>query len=441
MAIASERRQMTHLLRRAGFGGTPEEIDSYQGLGFKAAVNRLVDYEQVPNDALEARVAQMESEFDLTKLPSIQAVWLQRMLITARPLEEKMTLFWHDHFATANSKVGRPQVMYDQNKFFRSHALGGYKDILQGISRNPAMIRWLDGNSNRKAHPNENYARELMELFTLGVGHYSEVDVREAARAFTGWFLDRDYQFTFNARQHDTGSKTLLGKTGKWDGDDVLNVILAQPRAAEHLSGKLFSYFIHDHPSQATVRQLADTFRTSGYKVRELVRATLLHPDFLSEDAYHGVVRSPIEYVIGSMKTLGVEEFLPGVQGTLTRMGMNLYNPPSVAGWDWGTAWIGTNTYVERLNAAMTLTTQRGPNASKGMDPAAVLTQLGARTPDDLVDGLLDLLVDGDVDPVIRDGLLDYARTGYRAGSNDWIDRAVRGATHLIMATPVYQMA
>jgi uncharacterized protein (DUF1800 family) len=439
--LTNERRQIAHLLRRAGFGGSPDEIDTYARLGFKGAVTRLVDYEQVSNATLDARVAQLEAELDLTKLPSIQTIWLERMLSTARPLEEKMTLFWHDHFATANSKVGRPELMYDQNRFFRAHALDGYKDMLQGISRNPAMIRWLDGNSNRKAHPNENYARELMELFTLGVGNYSEIDVREGARAFTGWFLDKEYQFTFNARQHDTGTKTLLGKTGKWDGDDVLNIILAQPAAAEHLSRKLFIFLVHDHPSQATIGQLSETFRGSGYKVRELVRAILLHPEFLSDDAYHGVIRSPAEYLIGSMKSLGVEEFLPGAQGMLNRMGMNLYNPPNVSGWAWGTDWIGTNTYVERINAAMMLTTQRGDNAAKGVGPEGLAKQLGAGTPEEVVDRLLDVLVDGDVDPVIREGLLDFARPGYRPGNRDWLDRAVRGTTHLIMATPIYQMA
>ncbi len=441
MALTNERRQISHLLRRAGFGGAQSELDAYQRLGFEGAVARLVNYEQVPNGALEAKIAQMEADLDLTKLASLQTIWLQRMLETARPLEEKMVLFWHDHFATANSKVNRPQAMYDQNKFFRAHALGSYKDILHGISRDPAMVRWLDGNSNRQSHPNENYARELMELFTLGVGSYNELDVQEAARAFTGWSLNRDFQFTFLPRQHDPGTKTVLGKTGKWDGDDVLNIILAQPAASQHLARKIFTYFVHDHPSQAAVRQLAEVFRASGYRVRELVRATFLHPDFRSADAYHGVIRSPVEFLIGSMKTLGIDEFMPNAPGTLNRMGMNLFNPPNVAGWDWGDAWIGTNTYVERLNAGMALTTQRGATAARGMDPVAFLSRLESRSPDAIVDGLLDLLVDGDVDPSVRDRLLDYASDGFRPGSQDWLDRTVRGAAHLIIASPIYQMA
>ena len=435
------------MLRRAGFGGTPDEISSYASLGYEAAVARLVDYEKVADDGAEARVAAMAAELDMTKLASIQAVWLQRMAMTARPLQEKMVLFWHDHFATGNGKVGRPQAMDYQNQFFRANALGSFRELLSGISRDPAMLRWLDGNTNRRSSPNENYARELMELFTMGPGNYTQADVHEAARAFTGWGLDRDYQVTFNPRQHDTGQKTFLGKTGNWDGDAILNLILAQPVPAEFMTRKLFNYFVHDHPSQAAIKQLADTFRQSGYRVRELVRAILLHPEFRSPDAYHGVVKSPVEYLIGGMKTLGINEFLPGIQGSLTRMGMNLFNPPSVAGWDWGTGWIGTNTFVERLNTANSLTTQRGNAAGRGIDPIAIVQQLGAATPDELVDGLLDLLVDGDVDPGLRDSLVDYVVGEYQGAPSNFLrdpqrlDRTVRGTTHLIMATPAYQMA
>jgi uncharacterized protein (DUF1800 family) len=441
VTVPLERRQIAHLLRRAGFGARPGELDAYARLGFNGAVARLVDYDQVPNTAVEQAVAVMEGELDLTRLPSIQQIWLYRMLHTTRPLQEKMVLFWHDHFATGNSKVGRPELMYQQNKLFRAHALGSFRDLLRGVSRDPAMLRWLDGNSNRSARPNENYARELMELFTMGVGHYSEIDVREAARAFTGWFLNRDLEFTFNARQHDSGAKTFLGRTGKWDGDDIINIILDQPATAEFIATKLYSYFVHDHPSQATIRQLAERFRTSGYSIRELVRAIFLHPDFKSDDAYHAVVKSPAEYLIGSMHALGAEEFLQNPQGILTRMGMNLYNPPNVAGWNWGLDWIGTNTLVERLNTAMTLTTQRGNTAARGMNPVEIANQAGARSPEALVEALLDLLVDGDVDPAIHAGLVEFARVGYRANSSEWLDRAARGTAHLIMATPIFQMA
>lgn len=302
------------------------------------------------------------------------------------------------------------------------------------------MLRWLDSNANRKAKPNENYARELMELFTMGVGNYTETDVREAARAFTGWFLDRTFRFAFNPRQHDTGLKTFLGQQGRWDGDDIIDVIVQQPVTAEYMARKLFAFFVHDHPPQPVIEQLAGVFR-DGYRVRDLVRAILLHPEFTSPDAYHAVVKSPAEFLVGTMKLLGIQEFLPGAPGALNRMGMALFNPPSVAGWDWGTSWIGTNTLLERWNVANALTTQRGQNAHRGMNLAALAENLPVRAPQELVDGLLDLLVDGDVEPAVRQGLLDYARHGYGPADRQWVDRTLRGVAHLIASTPVYQMA
>ena len=265
MAKLTERRRIAHLLRRAGFGTTDSDMAFYSQLGFDASVQRLIDYQNVPNDQVEAQVAAMEGQLDMTKLPSIQAIWLYRILNTARPLEEKMTLFWHNHFATANYKVGNPQAMNAQNALFRTNALGNFRDLLYGVSRDPAMLRWLDSNSNRKASPNENYARELMELFTLGVGNYSEQDVRESARAFTGWFFDRSQGFLFNRNQHDFNEKTFLGRTGNWDGDDVVNIILEQPAAADFMARKFYWFFVRDIPTPATAAHLADVFRGSGY--------------------------------------------------------------------------------------------------------------------------------------------------------------------------------
>lgn len=447
MAQLTERRRIAQLLRRAGFGGSPGEIDAHAQMGFDAAVDRLVDFERVPNDELEARVAAMESELDLTRLPASQAIWLYRMLHTARPLEEKMTLFWHDHFATANYKVGRPAAMYAQNAFFRANALGSFREILAGISRDPAMLRWLDGNANRKGKPNENYARELLELFTMGVGNYSEEDVRAAARAFTGWFFDRSLSFVFNPNQHDFGEKAFLGRVGPWDGDDVIGIILDQPATARYMATKLFTFFVHDHPAPDTVERLAEVLRRNGYSVRELVRTIFRSPEFSSPEAYHALVRSPVELLIGTMKLLGVDEYARSTPAVLGRMGMVLFNPPNVAGWDWGAAWISSATLLERLNAASDLTAQRGENAGLGMDPTAWLQRVEARTPAQIVDGLLDLLVDGDAPTATRNGLLAYLNDGFSGPPESFIDderrvdRAVRGVAHLIMCTPVYQMS
>jgi uncharacterized protein (DUF1800 family) len=337
--------------------------------------------------------------------------------------------------------------MYDQNKLLHANAMGDFRTMLKAISRDPAMLRWLDNNTNRKNSPNENYARELMELFTLGVGNYSEQDVREAARAFTGWFFNRDQGFVFNRNQHDFDDKTFLGRTGPWDGDDVLDIILDQPVTASFIAEKLFRLFVHDHPSPTAINRLADVFRTTGYNVRELVRAILHSPEFSSDDAYHAIVKSPAEFLVGMLKQLGVAEFAQGAPGVIRRMGMDLFNPPNVAGWDWGAGWISSGTMLDRINATGQLTSVRGQNAKYGMDPTAMLAQVGAHTPQELVDGLLDLLVDGDADPSARSQLVQYMTNGYTGAPDRFYsdqartDRTVRGVAHLIMAMPVYQMA
>jgi len=447
MAVGTDQRRIAHLLRRAGFGGSPGEVADYLRVGFDAAVDRLVDYDRVPNDDVEAQVAAMEGQLDITKLPPIQQIWLYRMLATARPLEEKMTLFWHDHFATANTKVGRPPAMYEQNKLLRANAMGDFGTLLKSISRDPAMLRWLDNNVNRKGSPNENYARELMELFTMGPGNYSEDHVREGARAFTGWFFNRETGFVFNRNQHDTEMKTFLGRTGPWDGDDVIDAILDQPVTARFIAEKLFNYFVHDHPSPTTLNRLADAFRGSGYNIRELVRAILKSRDFLSDDAYHTLVKSPPELVVGMMKAFDITDYVQGAPGLLRRMGMDLFNPPNVAGWNWGAGWISSASMLERLNASNQLTSQRGDNAKLGMDPATAIAKFGARTPQQILDGLVDLLVDGDVQPAARTQLLAYMTNGYTgspdafSGDRQRVDRTVRGVAHLIMSMPAYQMA
>jgi uncharacterized protein (DUF1800 family) len=287
-----------------------------------------------------------------------------------------------------------------------------------------------------------------MELFTMGRDRYNQDDVHESARSFTGWFFDpRRSEFVFNANQHDTGSKTFLGRTGNWDGDDIVNVILEQPVTAEFMAEKMFNFFVHDHPSPSTISGLADVFRGTDYNVRELVRSILRSPDFTSQDAYHGVIKSPVEFMIGMMKSLGITEIARVLPGALNRMGMNLFNPPDVSGWDWGTSWIGSATLLERLNTANALTTQRGDNAQYGMNPTTLLQRLGGGTPAQIVDRMLDLLVDGDVPGSVRDGLVAYLNAGYNGQPEDFtkdaarVDRTMRGLAHLIVATPVYQMA
>jgi uncharacterized protein (DUF1800 family) len=281
----------------------------------------------------------------------------------------------------------------------------------------------------------------------MGVGSgYTEDDVREAARAFTGWFFNRAEGFVFNRNQHDFEDKTFLGRTGPFDGDDIINVILDQPVTAEYLTTKLFTFFVHDHPSPARVAALADVFRRTDYNVRELVRAILTSADFVSEEAYHAVVKSPVEFVVGTLKALGIGELPRNLQGSLNRMGMALYNPPDVNGWHWGVDWIGSDSLLERLNAANQLVTQRGDNAKYGIDPRAIVARYGSSAAQ-IVDGLLEDLVDRDVAPDVRNGLVSYMVTGYGGPAEDFakdagrVDRTVRSVAHLIMSTPIYQMA
>src|SRR5215213_4963316 len=238
MGQDGERTRVAHLLRRAGFGASEQGLNEYAQLGFDGAVSRLVNYESVPETP--DRLAPEEV--------GLQVWWLDKMVHTARPLQEKMTLFWHGHLTSALRKVKDPTLLWTQNELLRANALGNYGEILRAISRDAAMIRWLDLQTNRKGAPNENYARELMELFTLGVGNYTEDDVDEVARAYTGWSTTPEGAFIFRRMQHDFGTKTILGQTGDFDGDGVSDLLAAHPATARFMASKLFRFFAYANP-------------------------------------------------------------------------------------------------------------------------------------------------------------------------------------------------
>ncbi|MBM2831359.1 MAG: hypothetical protein HW414_411 [Dehalococcoidia bacterium] len=234
------RPRIARLLRRAGFGASKTELDRFAAMGLDATVSYLLDYEKVSDADLDLRLE--SQKLDLSKLPNLQRWWTLRMLYTQRPLLEKMTLFWHGLLTSGISRVGRAEFMMRQNQLFRQQALGSFPDLLNAISRDPAMLIWLDSQSNQKSAPNENFAREIMELFTMGVGNYSEQDVRESARAFTGWFLRRN-EFSFEPSQHDNGVKTFLGESGTFSGDDIVDIIIKKPATSDFICRKLFSFF------------------------------------------------------------------------------------------------------------------------------------------------------------------------------------------------------
>ncbi|HEU5318350.1 MAG TPA: DUF1800 domain-containing protein, partial [Chloroflexota bacterium] len=397
--------------------------------------------------------------------------WLLRMIYTQRPLEEKVTLFWHGLLVSGTGKVGITQPkadappdapkplhhMLNQYAFFQQNALGEFGTILKGISRDPAMVLYLDNNTNRKGKPNENYARELMELFSLGVTspdgspNYTETDVREAARAFTGWGLNQQQQFAFNANQHDTGNKTIFGKTGSFNGDDVIDLIIAHPSSAYYLSKRLWEFFAYDAPSYEVLQPVIAAFRATNGSVREMLRAIFTHPAFFSELAYRAKAKSPAEYVAGMCRALELQTNALNFQSSLQRMGQRLFDPPNVAGWPGGAQWFNTTTWLERINQLNRVLTGRNANDAntKPVDLFGMVTRNRLDTPEKVVDHFLKLLLDGQVRPTQRDTLVAYLKDGNlwpKAGaamkaSDPILDRKIRGMVYLAMAMPEFHLA
>src|SRR5207253_674947 len=347
--FSSERTRVAHLLRRAGFAASPQELDRLTGMGTAAATNALLNYQQTSNQQLEASLPGLDPTVTTNggrQASALQAWWMSRMVGTARPLEEKMTLFWHGLLTSGLDKSG-PGQLFQQNQLFRRMAMGNFDDLLKAVSKDPAMMVYLDTETNRKGKPNENYARELMELFTTGIGHYTEDDVRESARAFTGWTLKGGAQLRFTTqsaftpRYFDAGQKTFMGKTGNFTGDDIIEMLVPLRATAERLSTRLFTFFAYPNPEPAIVQHLADTFQHSHYNVGAVVREIFTLDAFYSPRAYRALVKSPAELVAAILKSTGADStaFTPATAG-MGPMGQALFYPPNVAGWPGGTSWI-----------------------------------------------------------------------------------------------------
>jgi Protein of unknown function (DUF1800) len=390
-----------HLLAHAGFGGTPEEIQKLADSGLEHAVHSLVHYESIPNPKMRPfvesglwdaglngfpesrpeatdRAIKTGSSMGVAVKPAgnrpIQPVsdrffywlratlletrrlgywWANRMLQTTHPLEEKMALMWHGHFATHENKVRDYRKMMQQIDLFERYATGNLRELTVKIAQNPAMLYFLDAQYNVKGAANENFAREVMELFTMGVGNYSEKDVREGARAFTGWYFD-NLTFKVDPAKHDDGSKTFLGRTGNFDGVDAVNIIFEQPVTAEYLAGKIYRFLVRDELSPELRSRLGAVLRDNKYEVKPLLALILSSKDFYSEPSYGAHIKGPVEHIVAMMKHLGADE-IPGVpdfnQSTIA-MGQHLLNPPSVAGWAGGKAWITPGLLIARGNVA-----------------------------------------------------------------------------------------
>lgn len=486
-----------HLLWRAGFGGTVKQIQTLAGWGLEKSVNYLVDYEKndlnwkpapvefradiirPPNaeDRMEAEAARklpagIEKETALAKLRvrkqnaeqedrvqmrEVQQWWLQRMIETPRPLEEKLVLLWHGHFATSYRTVEDSWHMYAQNEMFRKNASGNFGDMLFGIIRDPAMIAFLNNNESRKNKPNENLARELMELFSLGVGNYTEQDIKEGARALTG-FTFRDDSFVFDKNNHDANSKTILGRQGALDGDDFVKAILERRDCATFVARKLYKHFIHDYPSgrkafdaagERVIADLASTLISSRYELKPVLKKIFLSQHFYDMAVRGEQIKSPTQLVVGAVRSLNSPvRDMSRLNDAMGRMGQDIFFPPSVKGWDGGRAWINTATMFVRQNIMVFLLSGKRP---EGKDPlaeqepfnvAAMLAQLRDAYPDAspenpsaLIDGLLRFTI-GRTQPAGRDSLDQFLA----ANKDKPIEQTVMKLMLLITAMPEYQL-
>jgi uncharacterized protein (DUF1800 family) len=333
--------------------------------------------------------------------------------------------------------------MLQQNQVLRANALGNFRLMLINVSRDPAMLIWLDGNLNRKGAPNENFARELMELFTMGIGNYTERDVKEAARTFTGWQFLKDRTtgattFFRNDSQHDGGSKTVLGKTGNLDGVDVIDLLVARDATARFIATKLFKFFIHDSPTPEQVAPFAQIYLQQNGEIRPVVRAILTSDLFWSDEAYLAKVKSPVEFVIGALKQISPDANITTVPAETVKMGQELFNPPTVKGWDGGASWINSTTMLARMNFANNLALARG---STGVNPAAIVSQNGLKSPEQIVDFLSQSLGPLPLDGGARADLVGYYNQTTGNTTADSMDTKVRGLLHLLMGTAEYQLA
>jgi uncharacterized protein (DUF1800 family) len=372
-----------HLLNRAGFGGPPAEIQKLADLGLDRAVAHLLNYESIPDltanpvwakpdpermqtirdmnqhgtPEAKRQLQQEEQKMQRERMLELRGWWLARMAKGPRPLQEKLVLFWHGHFATSVEKVRDAYFMWRQNELFRRLATGNWPRLLLEMGKDPAMLVWLDQAQSNKQHPNENFAREVMELFALGEGHYTEHDIAEAARALTGWSLDRiNQEFIRRPFAHDNGEKTFLGRTGNLTGEDVITQIVAQPQSARFIAAKLWNYFAGQMPSEELNEALAANFRANGNNFKPFLDALLRSDEFYSDAVIRNQVKSPVQWLVGSVRVLESELPPPLVSwGMLRQLGQDLFAPPNVKGWDGGVTWITTNTLLTRYNDAQSL--------------------------------------------------------------------------------------
>jgi len=456
--------QMAHLMRRAGFGATREELDRYVAMGYEATVEELID---PPQDMPAGNMALLLRYMPGCLLPGGvpqpgQYNWMFNMITTKRPLEEKVALFWHQVFATGNSKVDNCDQMLEQLVMFRKFGMGNYREMLVELSKNPAMLYWLDNNENHRDAVNENWGRELLELFSMGVSNYTEVDVREASRAFTGWTIAAKlprqpfgrfpWAFEYLAEDHDDGEKTFLGHTGDLNGEDIIDIIAKEPATARFICRHLYNFFvadevqvpawtIQDARDEDALEMMINAFEESGYEIKAVLR-TMFNSDFF-KNARYSKIKSPAEVVASTLKMVGSyqtpEPTIPDIGPESTYMGQSLLDPPSVEGWYTGQEWINSGSLLARIN----FVADRVANTSLPGVSAIIghIKSNGVNSPEELVEASLEHMGFLEVGDETMSQLLDHAKA---EGNMNWNDEAAAGTRvgemlALVGATTEYQ--
>jgi len=486
MARGASTRQLEHLLRRAGFGARPDELDLYAGQSTRDVIETLLNYEEIA-DAVDSFIGQpgyvgmtISGQFSPTSnITHARQRWLFRMVHSERPLQEKMTLFWHNHFATGYSKVAGtfgaaegarylaakasedPGRVRGQIEMLRDNALGNFRDILLNIAKDTAMLVWLDGRTNTKAKPQENFGREIMELFTMGVGHYTEPDVYAAARVFSGWNLQllgnaadasMRYEFLYNGAQHETSAKTFSfpifsngsntiparsATDGMQDGIDLVNALAGNPNTGRYLAGKLWRFFVNEFvsPDPAFVDRVASVYLSSGFDMKAVMREVLVSSQFWDQGAYFARYSWPAEFVVRALKEIGWRGFsVNDAIGPMSNMGQLLYEPPDVSGWRTGQEWFSTGAMLSRMNFAAQLANNQKFNLLSTARPYG-------KTADSLLAYFLDELAPAPYDTSIRNEFSTYLHaTGAWTGSDAQVQAKAAGLVHLIAGSPEYQL-
>ena len=422
-------REAAHLLARAQFGFTPQELDRATTDGLNATVERLLVTQAESAEYQQAEDALRKMSLATGEISDLKVWWLYRMWASANPLTEKLAVLWHNHFATSNAKVRSVPQMLAQNDLIRVQALGDFQQMLHGMAVDTAMLVWLDGNANRKRHPNENFAREIMELFALGVGNYTEQDIQEAARSFSGWHV-REGAFWFNRLQHDDSPKTVFGKTGNFDGAQIVDLCLAQPACPRFLAMKLLKTFVLANPTAEIIDAVAARLRHHNLVFAPVMRELLTSQLFFEAAHRRAVIKSPLDLVVGSLRSLDQTVKWPPVAKILADLGQDVFEPPSVKGWEGGRLWVNSSSLLMRTNFATALAS--GDQLATLSKP--ILDGAGG-TSESVVARLDKLLLGGTADERLRAELVSH----HKQAEGNAVQK-LRGLLQLVTSLPEYQL-